>query len=209
MIFFQKNRLFVLGCLLPWFFFNTGCKKDRIHYYISDEVKKYGFFQQHSYWIYYNDITQRSDCTYIDRPLQIYTANITDPWDKPLIDNIFIYFESPFLTSNHLIENRIITEIKYPLIGCISFISDIKNNLGKKINNSTYRRIGMYDSLDVLDQRFYNVLHTSYSSLLQIGSEDSLIYQFYMVPDIGMVKITKSYKQTDTVWSLQRYHVVQ
>jgi len=206
MIFFLRNKLFVMACLLMLFYLNSGCKKERTHYHISDEVKKYGLFQQYSYWIYYNEATQESDCTFVELPPVFFTENESDPMDEPLIDNVFIYLDSPILSSLRLTGNYLINVFKLHSQR-ISFIAGITQNSSRIIGSSTYRRVVIYDSMYVLGKCFHNVLHTSYSTLMEIGSTDSLIYEFYMVPYIGMVKIRKTFQQTDTVWSLQRYHV--
>ena len=187
-------------------FFLAGCKKkERVHYTIADDVKQYGLFQKGSYWIYLNESTNQIDCTYVSQPPVFYTENLEGPEDEPLIDNIFVYgpiFSKLWLTGNYLfLENGF-------SIWAV-FLSDVKVGNNRIIGSSKYQCLKMYDTLSINGIKFFQVLHTKYAALLLEGSIDSVINQFFIVPKIGIVKMRKACDQSDTTWSLLRYHVVQ
>jgi hypothetical protein len=203
-----KSRIVFSTRLLFFFiliFFSFGCKKDQKHNYISATVKDLGFFQKQSYWIFINENTQEIDCTYVVKYPSIWTER-TGSNDEPLIDNIFVEFNGHILYRFQLVGQSLIgfmpngnyCELYYGGIG-----------LGQsKGTNSIYTYVANYDTLTINSTIFYSVYHTRYSTIKEYQS-DTLTYDFYLVPHIGPVKITKKLAHADTTYTLIRYNVIQ
>ena len=203
-------RIFLFICVLSIciLLLSSCSKNERTHYYISEEVKTYGFFEEYSYWIYQNEVTNQVDCTFVNAPTVFFTENLTDPEDEPLIDHIFVYLESSLLKKFHLTGNYLFA-IFQPLTITFSFVSRVKLHESWISGTSKYSCIALYDSLLIADKYFYNVLQTREAALIDPSSSDSIIFNFFLAPDIGLVRIRKTYQQTDTVWNLIRHHVIK
>jgi hypothetical protein len=183
-------------------FFSFGCKKDQKHYYISATVKDLGFFQKQSYWIFKNENTQEMDCTYVFKDPIIWTEN-TDSKDEPLEDQIFVYFNSSFLKSFQL-RGEFLFGYMNNGSGCELYMGGI--GIGQSLGtDSNYTYIDNYDTLTVNGNTYHSVYHTRYTAIIT----DTLTYEFYLVPHIGAIKISKKFAQTDTTYTLIRYNVIQ
>jgi len=186
-----------------------GCKKkERDHYTIDEEVKKYGLFQEGSYWIYMNHATNLIDCAYIIQAPRFSIQNFSGPEDLPLIDQYHIFFNSPLYNILYLVDNYI-----YGFYGVnsswIIYISDVKLYESRDLEYSCYTFVDEYDTLIINGIIFENVIHTRYTNGYGVGSTDSLKNDFFLAPGIGIIKMGKTYPQGDTLRSLLRYHAVQ
>ncbi len=193
--------LFVIGiCFI-------GCKKDRRHYYISPIVKELGFYQKQSYWVFKNESTQKIDCTYINKDPDVYTWNIDDYSDEPLIDEILVEFNSNILDAYKLTGEFILGYMANDLF-CVPFNGNI--GIGQTVGTtSKYSFIGLYDKLTINDNTFYSVYHTRYSILMKEQPPDTLTCDMFLVPHVGLVKINIRRDMVDTTWTLLRYDVKQ
>jgi hypothetical protein len=68
-------------------------------------------------------------------------------------------------------------------------------------------KVERFDSLYVNNKKFLNVYHTRFPTLT--SHYDSIIFDTYMVPHIGIIKLTKKMPGTDTTLSIVRWKVFQ
>ena len=185
--------------------FIIGCKKDRQHYYISPLVKDIGFYQSQSYWLFKNEVSQKIDCTYVNKDPNIYTEGTGENTEEPLIDKIIIEFKSNIYSSSSL-EGQQIIGFMTPQVACIAFNGQA--TLGQK-STYPYLYVEKFDSLTINGKTFHPVYHTKYSILMNDTQLDTLTYDFFLSPHVGPVKIKIKHGISDTTYSLLKYNVIQ
>lgn len=176
-------------CVIGLFLILVGCTKhERTYLYIPQLNKDVALFQKNSYWVYLNEKTLQVDCTYVR----------TDPE---------VYFESGELTSHEIINvpfdgNLFINNY---LLGYEVFLhSIIQPDFGISIFEYSSERI---DSLSVNNYIFHDVYHTKCSAL-PIQS-DSIIFDTYVVPHVGIIKLSKKINGIDSTFTLLRWVIKQ
>jgi hypothetical protein len=179
-----------------WFFIVllfilTNChKSESMHFPIPQTFKDVALFNKNSYWIYLNEKTSKTDSTYITSDPQFFTTSTgTDTFD-----DIIITFEGSLFTQEYL--RDIFVSLHSTIMPDFTIIVF-----------SNYTIIEKFDSLNVNSHKFVNVFHTRQSSLT--SKHDSIFFDTYLAPHIGIIKIIKKQLGTDSTFSLVRWRVSQ
>lgn len=169
----------------------TNCNKDVVsHHYIPQLFKDVGAFNKNSYWVYHNEKTLALDSTYVISDPQVYS--IID--GSSIYDFINVPFDGHFFIQESLQETE---------VGLLSRIEQ-----GSVINVfSDGTIVEKLDSMEVNNSKFINVYHTRQSSLT--SQSDSITFDIYIVPHIGIIKLSKKLLETDTTFSIVRWRVFQ
>jgi hypothetical protein len=92
-----------------------GCRKDehKVQYFpVPDSLKKIALFQKNSYWVFQNDTTGETDCTYVN--------------SDPVFDSSAHYaFASPYI---------VVYSIKMPLQSSLFSVFGLYGRLGNKMD---------------------------------------------------------------------------
>jgi hypothetical protein len=184
----------------------SGCnKKPKVdHYTISDEIKQWYLFQKGSYWIYINDVTQKTDSTYINE-IPEFAETWAHPENGPIVDNYTIYFKDSFLLESSVSPFNI-GLLSYHGSAGLAFVPSVGEGKMFFIDSGIYEYIHHYDSIFLNNQTFYDIRHTRSSGPTGM---DTLKFDYYFSKFIGLIKFGYSRGEKDTTWSLLRYHVVQ
>lgn len=179
--------LFMIGCL-------TNCRKTGSeHLTIPQLEKDLAVFNKNSYWVYLNESTTKLDCTYVNNDPQFYTYTAQD--GSSVTDNIVVPFDGNYFFNEYLSGSFLGVLLDAPIVHF--------NGIAAYAPNIVER----FDSLYVNNDKFFNVYRTCYSSLT--AHYDSVILDTYMVPHIGIIKLTKKTLGTDTTLSIVRWKVSQ
>ncbi len=199
-----KIILFVL-CILG----STNCKKGQDHYNVPDWFKEWTVFSKGSYWIYKNEISNKQDCTYVEKApeLWVYSESSKDP----IYDHIVVTFKSPFLVNftsgagkDDYADLSVLDINSSSRALTTSLIVDPQYYSG---NGHTFGVIEVFSNLTVNNSLYHNVYHTRYSELLYVN--DSAVRDYYFAKNIGLVIFKMRTGNIDTMWSLVRHHVIQ
>jgi len=209
----MKQKLFLIFLFLSIVF--LGCKKkiETKYIMVPDEFKTWTVFQKDSYWIYLNENTNQIDCTFVTYSNRmLYTDN--DPYIHVYTEYYSVHFSSGFLSFFYIkagegpytqqdifeyhtsglgltsgrLENPF---VQYGYIDPSHRSKVIEVIPSLHLNNSTYTNV-------------YNILWTS-----QNNKGDSIIENYYLTKNIGLIKFTSRIANVDTTWSLLRYHIIQ
>ena len=202
----DRTKIFLLVLCL---FSLTNCKKGQDHYNVPDWFKEWTVFSKGSYWIYKNEISNKQDCTYMEKApvLWEYYESSRDP----IYDHITVTFNSPFLVNfssgagkDDYADLSVLEKNADYRALTTSLILDPQYYSG---NGHTFGVIEVFSNLKVNDSVYHNVYHTRYSELL--NANDSSVADYYFAKNIGLVifKIRKG--NIDTTWTLVRHHVLQ
>jgi len=178
-----------LWYIIAFFLILTGCnKRERNYIYIPQLYKDVALFQKNSYWVYLNEKTLQVDCTYVK----------TDPafhFDSDELTShevIIVPFDGNLFIQDDLFDDAVILSSKIqPHFSIIIIQIDVEK----------------LDSLYINKYVYHNVYHTHQSSLT--AQSDSIILDTYVVPHIGIIKISKNIAGKDTTISLLRWNVKQ
>jgi hypothetical protein len=186
-IFAFALSLLIIGCL-------TDCSKNKSgHLYIPQLNKDLALFNKNSYWFYLNEKTSKPDCTYVKSDPQFYTY--TDQDGSSESDNILVPYDGKFFLDVYMTGSIDGVLLNAPVVHCGSIVAYAPFKVEK------------IDSLYLNNHKFLNVYHTRFPSLTV--HSDSVIFDTYMVPHIGIIKITKKTLGTDTTLSIVRWNVIQ
>jgi hypothetical protein len=77
-----------------------------------------------------------------------------------------------------------------------------------QINKDNFlKNIEFFDSSVLNGNTYYSVIHTKLQHIADNG--DTLNFTFYIAKSVGLIKYVQNVGNTDTTWSLVRYHVIQ
>jgi hypothetical protein len=185
-----------------------GCKKNVAHYTISQDFMNWVYFKEGSYWIYKNEKKGIIDSCYIANKALFATSN-SEKNQGYLFDFIEMHFNSSFLETGYIRSTPTFDYANY-YTGDWTIGSIRTNiNIGQKVKwgDDVYEELAFYDTFTVNDSVFRNVIHTK---IAYPGySDDSIIRQYYFSKNIGLIKYEKTELNTDSIWSLLRWHVIQ
>ena len=201
------NRTFFLLYLIIILLF--GCKKEKSppYYKISNEFRNWVDFQEGSYWIYKNDISGLTDSVYCKNR---YSTTIIRQGSPYYYDVINIDF-----SANNLVQWSFISvnpDFEGVNMDGLGYSLRSNTNLGQNIiwDNEIYQYSNHYDSLLIIDNIFFNVIHTHIVKEHNI-EHDSIIGDFYFSKFIGLIKYKKKLQNDgiDTTWSLIKWKIIQ
>ena len=187
-----------------------GCKREvRLPYYtINNDFLQYVYFKEGSYWIYKNEHNGSHDsCTLI------YPPNVGPAKPEGLgytYEVITTGFISKFLSNSEILASPDFDFAIFEEIDSHSLISiRTSMSIGQKytFNGAVIEQVALYDSIIINDSIFKNVIQTRVAQPYNL--QDSIFYSYFFAKNIGLIKFEKTYLNTDTTWSLLRYHVVQ
>jgi hypothetical protein len=186
-------------------FFHSSCKKKNITYYIPQQFKDYGIYNEGSYWVYKNETTGMVDSSYMNfTPHSYYVHNGGYDTD-PLYETVRCEVGGNFITF-------IVMDPDEYSLDFVSFGSTVMMSEGfqagfiSKSYGEIFKTISTNDSLEINGTNFYHVLNTQDKEFNNHG--DTAIYTYYFVKFIGLIKCSKNVNNIDTTWSLLRYHIV-
>jgi hypothetical protein len=202
------NKTFSLFAFLFFTLALIGCKKEQAHYTISQDFMKWVYFKEGSYWIYKNEKKGIIDSCYIASKALFATSNSEKDLGY-LFDFIEMHFNSSFLETGYIRSTPTFDYADY-YTGDWTIGSIRTNiNIGQKVKwgDDVYEELAFYDTFTLNDSVFRNVIHTriAYPGY----SYDSIIRQYYFSKNIGLIKYEKTELNTDSIWSLMRWHVFQ
>jgi hypothetical protein len=185
--------LLVLVLLVP------SCKKANTVYLLQDSFKGWALFQKNSYWVFLNEKSHLPDSMYI----------IESPysWFQPMQNGKYQYEVIDYKFSNGFLLSA---EIKaandyYAVLGLQDFngwntvlSSAVVDNLTNLLASGDV--IERLDSIIVNNNKFTNVIHIKDTIQKK---------EYYFAKNIGLFKFSKQIKNTDSVWSILRWHVIQ
>jgi hypothetical protein len=108
----MKTKHFILPAFLILIFFEA-CKDDYPTYFVSDEVKQFGYFQKGSWWLYKDEISGQKDSAYVTSVNQLFDIHEVDKkiqWKKEYF-NIGIKHTLPI--SENIIVKTDLVEVYY------------------------------------------------------------------------------------------------
>lgn len=196
--------------LLSILIYLTNCKKEPIHYTISDDFRKWVDCQNGSYWVYKNELTGNIDSVYFlgDR---LYSTDFSYKEQGYSFDFININLKSSFIQSIYISVNA---DFEFAILDVRGMGSALRTNseIGQNIKwiNGIYRFVNFYDSLKINNNIFHNIIHTR-TSLPYHSTNDSIVCNFYFSKNIGLIKFQSEVQisSADTSWSLLRWNVIQ
>ena len=192
-----------------------GCKKkiETKYVMVPDEFKAWTVYQKNSYWIYLNENTNQADSTFVTSCRHSLNTD-NDPYIHLYTEQYYVDFSSIFLnyfcitagdgpyTGQSIYEYHALGEglimgwLENPLFQSaipdpahISKVVEVIPSL--VLNNNTYANV-------------YNILWAE-----QNPSGDSVIENYYLAKNIGLIKFRTRIGNADTTWSLLRYHIIQ
>jgi len=190
----MKKLIFVFVLCLFMIGGFTNCRKTGSeHLSIPQLEKDLAVFNKNSYWVYLNESTTKLDCTYVNNDPRFYSYTAQD--GSSVTDNIVVPFEGNYFFDEYLSGSFLGILLDAPIVHL--------NGIAAYAPNIVER----FDSLCVNNNKFLNVYRTHYSSLT--AHYDSVILDTYMVPHLGIIKLTKKTLGTDTTLSIVRWKVSQ
>ncbi|MEI7897127.1 MAG: hypothetical protein WCJ26_08830 [bacterium] len=177
------------------------------NYLLSIECKKWTMFQPGSYWVYLNEKTQSSDCTYYKHGLY---------YNKENYYNGIHEYNWFFVNSNMFIkfslaggENGNSLTVDLPKFQ--NLIALTQKSLADSVTCDSVPGIYTYTLVEKLPfftlngNNYTNVVHTK----CRYQKSDKYAYDFYWAKNIGIIYFKKNYELHDTAWSLARWYVNQ
>jgi hypothetical protein len=192
-------------------FIIAGCKKDSVEYHLSDLAKSLSGFKGGSYWIYQNDSTIGEDSLFV-KSLSIDN----DPHEK----NGDIDYTTEKFTCN--IISTLFPQMagSYQSIARHSYDGPEENYFsnGKWMAYwlTTTSQVTCGPTSTIIYHQNFQLNGLSYSNVTEIIEEVHLVndyipvVNFYIVPDIGVIKWNIQYKDGRTdKWSLLRSNIIR
>jgi hypothetical protein len=206
---FSKINIYLLLTLISI----SGCKKPVDQWNIPDDFQGWSRYREGTYWIYLNETTQKLDCTYVAK----FSSGIYPAYEG----NIFLNYQQK---EESLIKGSFLSGINTEstnkdyasmTIRCktlnIYFTTQLlsnpqyyKQSYGGTENHGV---IAVYPSEMVNENSFANVYHLRMESQTWLG--DSIITDGHLVKDVGLISYKKRFNQSDTSWTLVKWHVIQ
>ncbi len=203
---YRISIIFIFVCCLP--IISCTKKPDPIHYTISNDFRKWVDFQNGSYWVYLNENSSFVDSCYFSGAR--LTATVYNYKDQGYIyDDISISLTSKFCRIIFIQANA---DYSFARIGTIQGGAEYQlrtnANVGQKIRIGlgTYEEVEVLDSLRINNNTFLNIRHTRTIYPMLPGD---IIQDYYFSNGVGLIKFHQSFLNTDSTWSLLRYHTNQ
>jgi hypothetical protein len=197
----------------------TGCTKEKEYTYnVPDDFKAYTYFKTGSYWIYLNEKTGITDCTYISKFYSTTRVSGDNGTSDPKVTRD--YTEMVF--GGKLLRESVVTaELNDAMVEISpnnNYISDIGLTysllLDPKMSSTRYREeiynygiSVVYPEETINGNSFSHVYNIHQDGLTDLG--DSIVYDVQIVKNIGLVKIRFYDEHADTTWSLVKWKIVQ
>ncbi len=182
----------------------SGCQKEQKseHFTIPQIIKDMGYFKMNSYWVYKNEATMKLDCSYVSKDPVFYVY----PEGSHLTDHIWIDYNGFLIKSDLSPQDLIINTAWDPDDFLYNYLNTVP--LGHTLTGDgiIYSFLSIDDSLKIHDNTFRNVYHTRWSYTY---TPDTITFDTYLVPHVGLVKFSKKGAGFDTTMSLVRYNVYQ
>jgi len=167
-------------------------------------------FNNGTYWIYLNEQTGVLDSCFLTKgPLVSYFHRGGYP-DDPIDEYCYIGF------SGHLLSTTVVTpedvQIEWSWWGSVCLRPDFSQRIfNYRVSGDIYKIVQFYDSLKINNNMFKNVINTQLiaSQFYVKPIIDTATFSYFLAKNIGIVKLRKQYHQSDTIWSLIRWHVVR
>ena len=210
----KKYHVFLLSIVILLL---IGCKKDNEPvpviiqnpgYLISPECKAWTMFQPGTYWVYLNEKTQVSDCTYYKHGLYFNKTKYSDGFHEYnwffVNSKVFTKFS---LQGGKSGNNLTVTLASNPYYQ----IALTQKSLEDSITHDsvpglcTYTLVEKIPSYSLDGNNFTNVIHTK----SRYQNSDVLFYEYYWARNIGIIYFRKGDLSSDTTWSLARWSVYQ
>lgn len=206
-----------------------GCKKESDNknndtHYISEDFKPWVIYKPGSYWIYLNEQTGKTDCTYVTSDTTFMTSGshydeyhrgICEIEGMGLESNLFRYLEVAGTGSYPDLVSENADMTIYPEASDIDniyfsyyLLENPKFTLERGheyINNVGVRQV--YPSETINGRMFSNVYDLRHEWLTLFG--DSLVTEAHLAKSAGIIKFRVFREPFDTTWSLLRYKVIQ
>jgi len=202
------KRLLLLFVLLSFSLTNCSKKENMEHYLISKDFKQWVDFKEGSYWVYFSENSGYIDsCHFIGTKL-IYTENRSKEYG-------YIYDVIEFPLESKVIHGIVISAEKdFSYVGIGTNINGggyslrTNSNIGQKIKNglSIYEEIEVFDSLNIYNNTFFNIIHTRTKYPLIDGE---LIKDYYFSKGVGLIKYHQNFLQSDSTWILLKWKTIQ
>jgi hypothetical protein len=165
-------------------------------------------FKKGSYWVYLNENTGSIDTNYIYEDEKIYYY----PDSPPQYENIYMNFSSVFIkryliyidhfdnsflrielnNNNTYIESEVLSE-------------SVAQGRSNQVTDEC-RLVANHNTLKVNGNNFSHVLQTQDSSSI---SNVKFVTNLYFVKNVGLIKIESKDENSEIVWSLLKWHVIQ
>jgi hypothetical protein len=206
-----KNEIVLLWLFLV-FLMVAGCKKtsEPGHSIISDDMKSWYLYQQGSYWIFENNKSSKTDCTFINKEPLFWQENLykDDGSLRAIIDHFVISYNGNIFQFCGIDPEEVELNVQeadhLPM-----FYTNI--TVGRKYSDyyDVFEYVSHYDSIQIADHYFKDVRKTKFSCLMSDNSPDSFAVTFFVAKNIGIISLNKVIAGIDTTWNVIRYHAVQ
>jgi hypothetical protein len=161
-------------------------------------------------WIYLNEITGTIDSSYITEGPNVYYPHNGGYPDDPMYEECATLYGGNLLTSSRIYVWDVDIEFKSGINSAVCLMPDFSQPIYQdRAYNWLYKVIQYYDTLRVHNITYKDVVNTQYINPkfgLNGGDYDTATITFFIAKNVGIIKFRKQYKQTDTTWSLVRWH---
>jgi len=214
----MKKDLLLL--ILPVILF-AGCRKQTTEqqqlgplYSIPDNIQQWTIYNQGSYWIYLNEKTQETDSVSVKHG-PYYHKDLC--YNCPVREYRWYYLRSSFLFKIDIHGGPDGNATAYIVPNISSIVPALtEKSLDDPAHADTtigyyyaYSVVERLDSLILNGNTIHDVLHTRLTYKQDCYSDCVKTWDYYWVKNLGLVKITKTYANRDSTWSLVRFHPVQ
>ena len=172
---------------------------------------EYSVFQAGSYWVFKNEISGMDDSIYIiNSPGHSY-------WNISGMEGGQIWEFYNVVYAGSLFQDALVYPSEYDMvfrngfyyeeqIPCLMAASFQPGYIQEDILYS-FKNLGYFDSLEINNKMFYNVIHTQWQKTPNSG--DTTTADYFIAKSIGFIKLSLKENKHDTTWTLLSYHVYQ
>ena len=177
------------------------------NYLLSPECKQWTMFQPGSYWVYLNEKTQSSDCTYYKHGLYYNKEN----YYNGIHEYNWFFVNSNMFIKFSLAGGNYGNTLTVSIPNSQNLIALTQKSLADSVTRDSVPGIYTYTLVEKLPfftlngNKYTNVVHTKSS----LQNSDNDVYDFYWAKNIGIIYFKKKYDLHDTAWSLTRWYVNQ
>jgi len=181
-------------------------------YAIPAEMKEWTMFKPGSYWIYKNESTGESDSS--TQKYGPYFEEIPCR-NCPVRQEMWFFAASPVYAKFELHggadSNAVlwITTRDHRVTDILTYYTLVHPDASSNTSDylETYKCLGVLDNFVLNDNTFMHVIVTSLAGTNY--SDPDRYLESYFARNIGLIKFTQRSKNSDTTWSLIRWHTVQ
>ena len=209
----MKAKIFIIFFILSLVF--IGCKKSEETKYVMvpDEFKAWTVYQKDSYWIYLNENINQADSTFVTKcDRSLYTDN--DPYIHLYTESYDVRISGKFLINFNITAGegpytgQLINE--YHALGgglSMGWLENPYAHFGYNDPSYIHKVVEVIPSFVLNNKTYSNVYNILWAK--QNFKGDSVIENYYLAKNIGLIKFKTRVGMADTTWSLLRYHVIQ